>query len=209
VPIVRCPKCRKRYDPGMDDELDDLPDGASLKVVCAACGQWLRLPEKEAIPAPATSKSMIKKMMAQSRLVDEDDDDRPARRCHADEEDDERPSRRRRTDDDEDDERPTQRRRRAEDDDDDDRPPRRRREAADDDDERPPRRVSSRPKKKKRRQTSSGVSGRDATFGILFIVLGGFSFLGGLLQDDLRKKCGGLLFGGLLIASGVKYFMRR
>jgi hypothetical protein len=72
MPIVTCPKCRKRYDPGMDDELDALPRGLSLKVVCPACGQWLRLPEREAIPAPPLPPEVLQGMKSQSRLVDEE-----------------------------------------------------------------------------------------------------------------------------------------
>lgn len=70
MPIVTCPKCRKLYDPGMDDELEALGNVASVKVVCPACGQWLRLPENEAIPAPPLPPDMLKSMMWQSRLVD-------------------------------------------------------------------------------------------------------------------------------------------
>ena len=75
MPIVTCPKCRKRYDPGMDDELDALQGGPvhmSLKVACPACGQWLRLPENEPIPAPAAPPDILRAMMSQSRLVDDD-----------------------------------------------------------------------------------------------------------------------------------------
>lgn len=45
MPIVKCPKCKKRYDPGVDDELDaiaDAPGDLSLKVVCPACGDNAR-----------------------------------------------------------------------------------------------------------------------------------------------------------------------
>ena len=74
--IVTCPTCKKRYDPGMDDELEmlnEMPGAASLKVVCPACGQWLRLPENEPIPAPAAPPEVLRDMMSQSRLVDGDD----------------------------------------------------------------------------------------------------------------------------------------
>jgi hypothetical protein len=77
VPIVKCPKCKKRYDPSVDDELQmlaDMPGAASLKVVCPACGQWLRLPENEAIPDPAAPPEMLREMVSQSRLVEGDDE---------------------------------------------------------------------------------------------------------------------------------------
>jgi hypothetical protein len=73
VPIVTCPNCAKRYDPAVDDELAALgsaPGNLSLKVVCPACGQWLRLPENEAIPAPAAPPHVLEAMRSQSRLVD-------------------------------------------------------------------------------------------------------------------------------------------
>src|SRR5262245_1773454 len=76
VPVVSCPKCRKRYDPGMDEELKALqggPGNLSLKVVCPACGQWLRLPEREAIPSPNVPPDILRSMMAQSRLLDRPD----------------------------------------------------------------------------------------------------------------------------------------
>lgn len=76
--IVKCPKCKRRYDPGVDEELEDLEEmggDVSLKVVCPACGQWLRLPEREAIPAPKVSPEMLEEMKAQSRLIDDDDED--------------------------------------------------------------------------------------------------------------------------------------
>jgi uncharacterized protein YbaR (Trm112 family) len=74
--IVKCPKCKKRYDPGVDEALDDIgdmPGELSVKVVCPACGQWLRLPENEPIPAPAVPPAILKEMMSQSRLVDSDE----------------------------------------------------------------------------------------------------------------------------------------
>ncbi|MEZ6142663.1 MAG: hypothetical protein R3B84_19045 [Zavarzinella sp.] len=81
MPIVRCPKCKKRYDPGIDEALDDIDDAPvemSLKVVCPSCGQWLRLPEYEKIPAPPLPPHILKEMMSQSRLVDDvDEDQRP------------------------------------------------------------------------------------------------------------------------------------
>jgi hypothetical protein len=86
VPIVKCPKCKKRYDPGLDDALDDLDDAPvamSFKVVCPSCGQWLRLPEKEAIPAPPLPPEILKEMMSQSRLVDDAEEDRPKKKRKA------------------------------------------------------------------------------------------------------------------------------
>jgi hypothetical protein len=77
MPIVKCPKCKKRYDPGVDEALDDLDDAPvemSVKVVCPACGQWLRLPEHEKIPAPAAPPEILKAMMAQSRLVEDSEE---------------------------------------------------------------------------------------------------------------------------------------
>jgi hypothetical protein len=68
MPIVTCTKCQSDYDPG-NDELTDLPPGMSIKVVCPSCGQWLRLPEKDLIPAPAAPPEILREMMKQSRLV--------------------------------------------------------------------------------------------------------------------------------------------
>jgi hypothetical protein len=83
VPIVTCPNCKKRYDPGVDEALDDISDAPvemSVKVVCPACGQWLRLPENEAIPAPAAPPEILKEMMSQSRLVDDSEEsNRPSK----------------------------------------------------------------------------------------------------------------------------------
>src|SRR5208282_5347975 len=78
----RCAKCKKHYDPGVDEELQslgDLPVEASLKVVCPACGQWLRLPEKEPIPAPAAPPEILREMMSHSRLVDDVEDSSSSR----------------------------------------------------------------------------------------------------------------------------------
>jgi hypothetical protein len=83
MPIVKCPSCKKRYDPGVDEELEnlvDMPVSVSLKVACPACGQWLRLPENEPIPAPAAPPAILKEMMSQSRLVDDTDDDLPKKK---------------------------------------------------------------------------------------------------------------------------------
>ena len=68
MPVVHCPKCQSDYDPGNED-LADMPAGMSIKVVCPACGQWLRLPENELIPAPAAPPEMLREMMQQSRLI--------------------------------------------------------------------------------------------------------------------------------------------
>lgn len=123
MPIVKCPKCRKRYDPGVDEELDALEDVASMKVVCPACGQWLRLPEMEAIPAPKVPREILKEMMSQSRLVDDNGDDGRRRARPEREEDEDRP-RKRREDDDDVEPRPRKRRR-----DDKDERPRKRKKA--------------------------------------------------------------------------------
>jgi|GEM_PF-5339964 len=113
--IVTCPNCHRRYDPGVDENLNDLPNEMSLKVVCPACGQWVRLPEREAIDPPNAPPDVLRQMSAQSRLVDEDEaprerrsrdnEDRPSRRRSRDRDydEDDRPSRRRRDPDYEDD----------------------------------------------------------------------------------------------------------
>src|ERR1035438_10082181 len=84
MPIVKCPKCKKRYDPGVDEALDDIadmPGEMSVKVVCPSCGQWLRLPENEAIPAPAAPPEILKEMMSQCRLVDDSEESAPPRKA--------------------------------------------------------------------------------------------------------------------------------
>jgi len=113
--IVTCPNCHRRYDPGVDENLNDLPNEMSLKVVCPACGQWVRLPEREAIDPPNAPPDVLRQMSAQSRLVDEDEaprerrsrdnEDRPSRRRSRDMdyEEDDRPRRRPRDPDYEDD----------------------------------------------------------------------------------------------------------
>jgi hypothetical protein len=68
MPIICCPKCKSDYDPG-NEELQNLPPGMSIKVVCPACGQWLRLPERDLIPAPAAPAEILEAMKKQSRLV--------------------------------------------------------------------------------------------------------------------------------------------
>ena len=74
MPIIKCPKCKKRYDPGVEEELEDMPGSMSLKVVCPACGQWVRLPELEPVRAPAAPPKILREMRAQSRLVDNDEE---------------------------------------------------------------------------------------------------------------------------------------
>ncbi|MBM4068244.1 MAG: hypothetical protein FJ271_04785 [Planctomycetes bacterium] len=69
--LVKCPKCRKSYDPGTED-LDDLPENLSRKVVCPACGQWARLPDGDAIAPPKLPPKMLKTMMSQATLVDDE-----------------------------------------------------------------------------------------------------------------------------------------
>jgi hypothetical protein len=130
--IVTCPNCHRRYDPGVDDLQQDMPDNLSLKVVCPACGQWLRLPEREAIDPPDVPPDLLREMSAQSRLVDEeeapserrrrDDEERPSRRGSRDRdyEDEDRPRRRWRDDNSEDDEYEDRPRRRSYDDERDD-----------------------------------------------------------------------------------------
>ena len=71
MPVVTCPKCECRYNPGMDEELKGIdPRQMSFKVVCPACGQWLRLPENEPVDSPAVPPHILKAMMSQSRLVE-------------------------------------------------------------------------------------------------------------------------------------------
>ena len=114
MPIIKCPNCRRRYDPGADEMLDDLPGDMGLAVVCPACGQWVSLPDVEPRDPPNAPKHVLREMRKQSRLVDEDDD-RPSRR-----------GRRRDEEGDEDDRPARNRRRRGEDEEEDDRPVRNR-----------------------------------------------------------------------------------
>ncbi len=67
---VRCPQCRKRYDPGIEtDDLDSMPPELSFKVVCPACGQWLRLPENEPIRDPGYPAEITREMQDQATLL--------------------------------------------------------------------------------------------------------------------------------------------
>ena len=96
MPIVTCPSCQERYDPGVDQELADLPAGLSMKVVGPKCGQWLRLPEQEAIDPPEVSPDVAAALRDQSRPVGGagegrarpwgDDDERARRRREDDDE---------------------------------------------------------------------------------------------------------------------------
>lgn len=70
MPIVKCPSCQAKYDPGIGSELTDLPSEMSMKVVCPSCGQWLRLPEKEKIDPPDAPAEILREMKSQSRLVE-------------------------------------------------------------------------------------------------------------------------------------------
>ena len=70
MPVVTCPKCASRYDPGRDKELADLAGRASFKVICPVCGQWLRLPENDAIEGPRLPPEVIRGMTAQSKLIE-------------------------------------------------------------------------------------------------------------------------------------------
>lgn len=70
MPVVTCPKCKSKYDPGMDEELKGMdPSQMSLKVVCPVCAQWLRLPENEPVEGPAVPEHILKAMMGQSKLI--------------------------------------------------------------------------------------------------------------------------------------------
>src|SRR5262245_10731026 len=71
MPIITCPKCDSRYDPGVDKELASIdPRQMSLKVVCPVCAQWLRLPENEPIETPAAPRDILEAMMSQSKLIE-------------------------------------------------------------------------------------------------------------------------------------------
>jgi hypothetical protein len=71
MPIVTCPKCDCRYDPGIDEAAEDLAelDDVSLKIVCPRCGQWLRWPELQAIRPPKAPQALLDEMSGQSRPV--------------------------------------------------------------------------------------------------------------------------------------------
>jgi Zn finger protein HypA/HybF involved in hydrogenase expression len=87
MPVVKCVKCKQKYDTGTEAPAE----GLSAKVVCPGCGQWMRIPDREAIPAPNLPKEMIKKMKAQARMIltlagDEEPEDEPKRKPDAAEE---------------------------------------------------------------------------------------------------------------------------
>lgn len=130
MPIVKCPSCPAKYDPGVDDNIKDIPVELSMKVVCPNCGQWLRLPEQEKVDPPNVPEEVLREMRSQSRLVELVQ--QPAAKPRRDDEyeEEERPRSSRRRDEDED--RP-RRSRRDEEDDDYDRPRRSRRDDDDDD----------------------------------------------------------------------------
>ncbi len=68
--VVKCPKCEKNYEPGLDEtSLANRPPNTSMKVLCPACGQWLRLPEGESVEGPNVPPEILKEMMKQSRPV--------------------------------------------------------------------------------------------------------------------------------------------
>ena len=176
MPIVTCPTCQARYDPGVDEELGnlkDMPGDASLKVVCPSCGQWLRLPEHEPIEAPNAPKHVLEAMKSQSKLVA--DVDRPARRR---EESDDRPRRRHRDADD-----------------DEDRPRRRRRD--DDDIDRPRRRWADQDREDIDDDPRGPRPGRGDGMGVAAMIVGIASCVVGLLGFCC------ILFGGLGLIGGV------
>jgi hypothetical protein len=88
---VKCPTCRKRFDPGLDDDPNGLPDNLSMKVVCPYCDQWVRVPEGDPIDEPALPPQVLDQMRSQSRRLNEGDDSRRRRRR---DEDEDRPRRR-------------------------------------------------------------------------------------------------------------------
>jgi hypothetical protein len=76
MPVVKCVKCKNRYDTGTEAPAE----GLTAKVVCPGCGQWMRIPDNEAIPAPNLPKELIKKMKAQARqivMLDGDEEEEP------------------------------------------------------------------------------------------------------------------------------------
>jgi len=156
MPIVKCPSCPAKYDPGIDDTLKDIPAELSMKVVCPNCGQWLRLPEQEKVDPPNVPEEVLREMTSQSRLVElvakptqkarqvEEDDEEEPRSTRRRDEDDDRPRRSRHDEDDNDEYDRPRRSRRDEEDEDYDRPSSHRGydDARDDYDDLPPRRRS-------------------------------------------------------------------
>lgn len=186
MPIVKCPSCPAKYDPGVDDDIEDLPAELSMKVVCPNCGQWLRLPEQEKVDPPNVPEKLLREMKSQSRLVELVA--KPIQKARpVDEYDDERPRASRRRDADDDDYDRPRRSRRDEDDDDYDRPSSHRGydDVRDDYDDQPPRRRS-------RSKPGDGLAITSMIVGILGIVIG----LGGWC-------CCGYFGSGLSIILGI------
>lgn len=72
--VVECPACQARFSVNLDRELASAGGTFSMKVPCATCDQWVRLPECESIPAPGGLPSHIREAMKQqSRLLASDD----------------------------------------------------------------------------------------------------------------------------------------
>lgn len=69
MPIVKCPSCPAKYDPGLDDDIKDIPAELSMKVVCPNCGQWVRLPEQEKVDPPNVPEEVLREMRSQSRRL--------------------------------------------------------------------------------------------------------------------------------------------
>lgn len=96
MPIVKCPSCPAKYDPGLDDDIKDIPAELSMKVVCPNCGQWVRLPEQEKVDPPNVPEEVLREMRSQSRLVElVEKPTSKARRVEEEEEERPRSSRRR------------------------------------------------------------------------------------------------------------------
>ena len=152
MPLVKCPSCQAKYDPGIDGEMKDLPAEVSMKVACPSCGQWLRLPEQEKIDPPNAPAEVLREMRSQSRLVEEG---KPTSRRSRDDEYEDEPPRRRRDEDEDDDEHDRPRSHRGYDD------------ARDDYDDRPPRQSYGRP--------GDGLAIASMIVGILAVV---FSLVG-------------------------------
>jgi hypothetical protein len=203
MPIVKCPSCGTRYDPGIDDTMDGLPSDLSMKVVCPTCGQWLRLPEREPVDPPDVSAEVLREMSKQSKVVEEGPSTsttpragRPAReerdpprssRGRDDDYESPRSSRRGRDDDDYESPRSSRRGRDA----DEDRPSRRGRDDDYDDDyDSPPRRDDDDDYDRPRKPKSDGLGITSMILGIASCVV---TFAG----------CCCLLFDGVSLLLGI------